>query len=169
MGQESVQLSLKVGEALGVSQWLEIDQTMIDSFGTASCDVEPLHTDPVWCSHNSPYGRPIAYGFQTISLLTALFHDVTNARFSGGEETQNFPLNYGFDRLRLISPVTVGSRIRGRFMLKDLKEKNPGELLLTVDVQVDIDGQDRPALIADWLLMWVTNEGSTSVTRAANG
>lgn len=156
------------GDCLGRSPWLLVDQDMIDSFGTATRDVEPLHMDPEWCLDNSPYGKPIAYGFQTMSLLTHLFHTATGGLFSGGEATQDFPLNYGFNNLRLLSPVTVGSEIQGTFILSDMEQRNSGELLVTVAATISIKGKAKPALIADWLMMWVTDEGRQSVMRATH-
>jgi len=159
-------MKAKVDTVLGVSDWLLIEQEHVTKFGEVTFDLEPLHTDPDWCKENSPYGVPIAYGFQTMGLLTKLFNSATNDLFMGSYETPNFPLNYGFDRLRLISPVRVGARIRGVFKLKSVVEKRPGEMLMCVDALVELEGEDRPAVIADWLMMWVSDDGRQAVSRA---
>lgn len=158
-------LSEQIGQEIGISDWTEITQHDIDQFGHATRDVEPLHMDPDWCLTNSPYGKPIAYGFQTLAFLTYFMHNATGDIFCGTEETQNFPLNYGFDKIRLLNPVSVNSFIRARFELMSVSEKRPGELLLKLMTTVEIKNQERPAMIAEWLVLWVTEEGHSSVTR----
>ena len=158
--------SFEPGDMLGRSPWLRVEQTDIDVFGAATKDLEPLHNDPAWCAENSPFGRPIAYGFQTLSLLTYLFYEATDGAFGGGRHTTNFPINYGFERVRLITPVTVGSEIRGAFRLLQSDERQPGELLLTIEATVEIRGLERPALVAEWLFIWVTGDGRQSVARS---
>lgn len=150
---------MKSGEVLGVSPWLEVTQADVTAFGQNTRDVEPLHTDAAWCAKNSPYEVPIAYGFQTMSMLTWFMHEATAGLFMGHEGTTNFPLNYGFNRLRLITPVRVGSRLRATFTLLDSVEKRPGELLVTTEVVVEIADMPRPALVAEWLHLWVTGNG----------
>lgn len=154
------------GKSIGVSDWLTVRQVDIDTFGAVTRDIEPMHNDPIWCVENSPFGKPIAYGFQTISMLTALMHSATASLFSGEVGELNFPLNYGFNRLRLLSPVRVDDRIRARIGLIDFAEKKSGELLSTLDVVVEIEGGDRPALVAEWLVYWITGEGRSNVGRS---
>ena len=156
------------GQTIGTSEWLAISQTDIDAFGAVTHDLEPMHNDPDWCRKNSPYGTTIAYGFQTIALLTPLMHSATTDLFAGKDGAPNFPLNYGFNHLRLISPVKVNDRIRARLDLIDAEEKKPGELLSAVKVVVEIEGAERPALIAEWLMYWITGEGRTNVGRSVS-
>lgn len=144
-----------VGEPLGVSAWMRVNQKQIDVFGEVTEDLEPLHNDPSWCAENSPFGQPIAYGFLTLSLLTKFMHEVTADAMRGHAGTRSYPLNYGFDRIRFVAPVVVGSRIRAHFRLKARTRRPEGDLL-RVEATVEIEGQDRPALIAEWLTMWVT-------------
>ncbi len=144
-----------VGNQLGASAWMLVNQRQIDAFGEITEDLEPLHNDPSWCAENSPYRQPIAYGFLTLSLLTKFMHEATADAMRGHTETSSYPLNYGFDRIRFVAPVLVGSRIRAHFVLKG-RTKRPEGNLLRVEVTVEIEGQDRPALIAEWLTMWVT-------------
>src|SRR3569833_976367 len=102
-------------ESVLVSEWVVIDQNMISQFGALTLDPDPMHMDPEWAKANGPYGGTISYGFLTMSLLSHLVHLVRGADV--GPRTGHY-LNYGFDRLRLVSPVRVGSRIRGRFLPK---------------------------------------------------
>jgi len=161
-------LEKKIGDSMGESEWLQVTQEEITKFGVVTKDVEPLHTDVDWCKKNSPYKVPIAYGFQTISLLTWFMHDASGAMFSGDENSENFPLNYGFNKLRLITPVRVNSFLRAKFTLAHIEEKRPGELLITANVVVEIKGQERPALVGEWLLLWVTGVGTQQVARSLN-
>jgi acyl dehydratase len=142
------------GDQLGASDWLLIDQTRNDVFGAVTDDLEPLHNDPNWCARNSPFGATIAYGFLTLSLLTRFLHEVTDNRLAGAADKIGFPLNYGFDRVRFISPVRVGSRIRCRLTVEDVRPHAEGEMLRFAAV-IEAEGEDKPALTADWLTLWV--------------
>jgi len=154
------------GKTIGMSSWLAITQEDIDAFGGVTKDMEPMHNDPAWCKKHSPFGTTIAYGFQTIAMLTALMHSATAELFSGSEGEENFPLNYGFNKLRLISPVKVNDRIRAKIDLIDVLEKKPGELLMTLNVNVEIEGGQRPALNTEWLVYWISDEGRNNVKRS---
>ena len=137
-----------------VSDWLVIDQDMVSRFGELTLDPDPMHMDSEWAKANGPYGGTIAYGFLTISLLSYFVHLVrTN---TGGPRTGHY-LNYGFDRLRLVSPVRVGARIRGRFLVKDRRLDDRGRVLNRYDCSIEIEGHERPALVAEWLSLWVPN------------
>lgn len=149
-----------VGGVLGTSAWLVIDQDRIDRFGAVTDDLEPLHNDAAWCSLHSPYGKPIAYGFLTLSLLTAFMHQVTRDALKGAPGRTGFPLNYGFDRVRFITPVAVGSRIRCQLRLLDRQERPDGQLM-RIEAVVEVEHQPRPALVADWLSLWVEQQPAT--------
>jgi acyl dehydratase len=140
---------------LGVSPWYEVRQPIVDAFGAVTEDLEPLHNDPEWCRNNSPYETPIAYGFLTLSLLTKWLHEVTDGRWSGALDKTSYPINYGIDRLRLLAPVKVGQRVRAHIELTRCVRHKTGHLLHTFEFRVEIEGSDRPALITDWLLLWV--------------
>lgn len=159
----------RIGEELGVSGWLTVTQEMIDKFGEATLDPDPMHTDPEWCEENSPFKKPIAFGFMTLSLLIYLLHDIMKFRSQGADAGENpqYGLNYGFDRVRLMSPVPVNARIRGRFVLADVRERNPGEFLQKIDVTVEVEGQEKPALVAQWLSVFVSEEGHQRVSMVA--
>ena len=136
----------RVGQTIGTSRWIEVTQSRITEFGHVTEDPDPMHIDTDWAAANSPYGETIAFGFLTVSLLTRMINDVL-AR--PGDEVST--LNYGFDRLRLLSPVRVGRRVRGHFVLKSLSLRSPTQYRAVFGVTVDIEGEDKPALVADWL------------------
>ena len=139
-----------IGREIGVSRWIVVDQRRITDFGLNTEDPDRMHIDPAWAAQHSPYGKPIAFGFLTVSLLTAMVNEIV-ARPADEVST----LNYGFDRLRLLAPVLVDRRVRGRVVLKDLALRTPTQFRAVYGVTVDIEGEARPALVADWLV--VTN------------
>lgn len=158
-----------IGKELGVSDWVTIDQKMIDDFSKATRDPDPMHIDPDWCAENSPFETTIAFGFMTMSLLTHMFHNVMGYRSNTDNDSPNYGLNYGFDRMRLVAPIPVGSRIRGRFSLGDLRERSPGEKIQSIDVVVEIEGKEKPALVGRWLSMIVDDEGHERISHASAG
>jgi acyl dehydratase len=158
----------RIGEDLGASSWLLLEQDKIDLFSALTDDVEPLHNDPDWCRDHSPYGKPIALGFHTLSLLTRFFHEVTNDMLAGGPTREGFPLNYGFDRVRFLAPVPAGSRIRCRFRLLEAKRQPNGDLL-RFQAEVEIEGVTKPALTAEWLTLWVEHGGLVATTAEGPG
>jgi acyl dehydratase len=159
----------RVGQEVGVSDWLAIDQEMIDAFSRATLDPDPMHVDPAWCARYSPFRRPIAFGFQTISLLTFLSHQALGWMHEDRPEGGGYGLNYGFDRVRLIEPVPVGSRIRARFTLLAHSEPRPGEIRSTLGVTVEIEGRERPALVAEWLGLWIADPAGHRRIEARHG
>ena len=134
-----------IGDEIGVSDWLTIDQPMIDAFADLCGDHQFIHVDPARAA-KTPFGGTIAHGFMTLSLLT-WFGAGVRPRIKGTRHS----VNYGFDRLRFVAPVPSGARIRGRFRLAKLDQRVPGEVTQHYQVTVEIEGSDRPALIADWL------------------
>ncbi|MCX7172654.1 MAG: MaoC family dehydratase [Proteobacteria bacterium] len=147
---EDENASSLIGQEFGVSTWIPITQDLITGFGINTKDPDPAHIDPAWAERHSPFGTTIAFGFLTVSLLTTMLNEIV-ARPKDEVST----LNYGFDRLRLLSPVPVGSRIRGRFVLRELTLRSPTQFRANYGVTVEIENEDKPALIADWLC--VTN------------
>ena len=142
----------------GASTWVTISQAMIDQFGALTLDPDPLHIDPDWARQHSPFGGTIAFGFLTISLLTHLAHNAM--RSTSTREAGNWVyVNYGFDRLRLVAPVPSGSRVRGHFseLARELDEK--GRWRVTFDCRVEIEGQERPALVGHWLALCLPPNG----------
>lgn len=147
-----------VGKEIGVSRWVTVDQPMIDTFGRVTLDWDRMHVDPAWARENSPFGTTISFGFLSVSLLTVMLGDVF-AR--PADEVAS--LNYGFDRLRLIAPVLVGKRVRGRFSLTSLTARKPGRYQLSWDVVVEIEGEGKPALAASWLVVVDTADARTAI------
>ena len=135
-----------VGKDVGVTDWKKIDQPMIDEFAKLTGDDGPIHTDPEEAARISPFGGTIVQGFMMLSHLTGFAKSL-----SIPQEGIAYRLNYGFDRVRIITPVPVDSRIRGRFTVDRLEDRGPNEALLTFKAQVELEGADKPAVVADWL------------------
>lgn len=151
-----------IGKEIGTSRWIDVTQERITAFGRITEDPDRMHIDPEWAAAHSPFGRTFAFGFLTVSLLTRMVNDVV-ARPADELST----LNYGFDRLRMLSPVLVDSRIRGRFVLKALSLRAPTQFRAVYDVTVEIDGGTKPALVADWIS--VTNVATAREPLGAAG
>ena len=135
-----------VGQEIGVSSWHLIDQQRIDAYADVVDDHQFIHVDPERARRETEFGGTIAHGFLTLSLLSVMSYEVM-PRVDG----VTMGVNYGFDRLRFISPVKSGSRVRGRFTLTEATLRKPGELLSRTAVAVEIEGEKRSALVADWL------------------
>jgi acyl dehydratase len=140
------EVAMHMGAELGVSRWFEITQERIDAFAAVTEDEFFIHTDPERARAAAPYGGTIAQGFLTASLIAAMAYDAV-PRVEGADRA----VNYGFDRLRFVSPVPSGSRVRGRFKLTGMQIDKPGEVTLSLQVTVEIADKDRPALVADWI------------------
>ncbi len=137
----------RVGEEIGVSGWLAIEQARIDAFADATEDHQFIHVDPE-AAASTPFGGTIAHGFLTLSLLSRMAAEVMLIPADA-----KMVVNYGLDRLRFLSPVRSGKRIRARFILDSVEEKAAGQLLIRHQVTVEIEDEDRPALVAEWLGM----------------
>lgn len=135
-----------VGKEIGVSPWHPIDQKRIDAFAETTEDHQFIHVDPDRAARETPFGATIAHGFLTMSMLSVFNYEVI-PKIEGA----TMGVNYGFDRLRFISPVRAGSRIRGRFVLAEAKMRSANELMSRTSVTVEIEGADKPALVADWI------------------
>jgi acyl dehydratase len=149
---ESIQT--KLGQEIGVSEWLEISQAMVDRFADLTDDHQFIHVDPV-AAARTPLGGTVAHGFLVLSLI-AKFIAAADYRLRGTVMV----LNYGFDKIRMVSPVKTGSRIRGRFTLKSMIERSPGQWLSTLHVIIEIENEPKPALVADWLGLQLVKLGS---------
>jgi len=145
-----------IGTEVGVSRWFEIDQTRIDDFAKLTEDEQFIHVDPDMARH-SPFGGTIAHGFLTLSLASAMSYDAVQTL-----DGVMMGVNYGFDRLRFLAPVKSGKKVRGRFVLKSAEDKGfdgvSTRWLLTHQLTVEIEGEDKPALIADWLSMQMVRQ-----------
>lgn len=145
-----------IGTEIGKSSWIKVTQELITNFGHLTKDPDLAHIDPEWAEQHSPFGTTIAFGFLTVSLLTTMLNGIV-AR----PEDEVSTLNYGFDRLRFLTPVLVGAEIRGRFELKAMELRSPKQFKVTYGVVVEIAGSEKPAMLADWLCI-------TNVANARN-
>ena len=144
------QLQDYVGKEVGLTDWIEVDQERINQFADATGDHQYIHLDAERAAQ-TPFGTTIAHGFLTLSLLSML------SGMGGGLKLENtvMGINYGLDKVRFLNPVKSGAKIRARFVLASAEEKKPGNYLLKHNVTVEIDSEDKPALIAEWLGMTV--------------
>jgi len=134
------------GHEVGVSSWHLVDQKRIDAFADVIEDHQFIHIDPERARRETPFGATVAHGFLTMSLLSIMSYEVMPVI-----EGTTMGVNYGFDKLRFISPVRAGSRVRGRFRLAEATLRKPTELMSRTNVSVEIEGETKPALVADWI------------------
>ena len=140
----------RIGEEVGVSSWIVVDQERIDRFADATEDRQFIHVDPA-AAAQTPFGGTVAHGFLSLSLLSRMGAEAILL-----PEGLKIAVNYGLDRVRFLAPVKSGSRVRGRFRLDSVEEKAPGPILMRHTATVEIDGEAKPALTAEWLgLMFV--------------
>lgn len=141
------ELQSLIGQEVGVSRWIEVDQARIDAFARITEDEQFIHVDPERAKA-TPFGGTIAHGFLTLSLASAMSYDAVAPL-----EGVVMGVNYGFDKLRFLAPVPAGSKVRGRFKLLSAEDKGGGRWLLKHELTVEIEGAEKPALIAEWLGM----------------
>jgi len=143
------ELAEHVGEDLGTSSWLVIDQERINAFADATMDHQFIHVDPELAAQ-TPWGTTIAHGYLTLSLLAYFMAETMIA-----PDGMVMAINYGLDKVRFLEPVKVGSRIRAHLRLLDVIDKGAGRWLLKTEATVEIDGNDKPALVAEPLTMYI--------------
>ena len=139
------EIRAKVGQPIGVSEWIDVPQDRIGAFADATDDHQFIHVDPA-AAAAAGFGGTIAHGFLTLSLLSRMAADAMLI-----PDTARMAVNYGLDRVRFLAPVKSGKRVRGHFTLEGADEKAPGQLLLKHQVTVEIEGEEKPALTAQWL------------------
>ena len=135
----------RIGDEVGVSSWLLVDQARIDAFAEATEDRQFIHVDPE-AAAATPFGGTIAHGFLTLSLLSRMAAEAMLL-----PDTLKMAVNYGLEDVRFLAPVRAGKRVRGRFTLDSVDEKGPGRVLMRHRVTVEIEGEEKPALTALWL------------------
>lgn len=137
-------LEQSIGQTVGQSRWFTISQRRIDAFANVTEDHQYIHVDPDKAAHG-PFGATVAHGFLTLSLLSAML-------FDGGPriEGEVMGVNYGLNKVRFLSPVRAGSRVRATFALRSVERKGDA-LDTTLDVTVEIEGQTKPALVVEWI------------------
>jgi len=142
---ELTEIRERIGQEVGVSSWLTVDQGRIDQFADATEDRQFIHVDPS-AAARTPFGGTIAHGFLSLSMLSRMAAEAMLV-----PDGIRMAVNYGLDRVRFLAPVRSGKRIRGRFRLDSIEEKAPGQYLLRHTVTVEIEGEGKPALTAEWL------------------
>ena len=138
-----------VGQELGVSDWFVIDQPRIDAFADTTEDHQFIHVDPVRAAQ-SPFGGTVAHGMLTLSMMSGMAYSALPVM-----EAMTASVNYGFGTVRFVTPVKSGARIRGRFTLKAAQVRGGDKLMCTLDAVVEIEGEARPAVTAEWLILYV--------------
>ncbi|HET6794311.1 MAG TPA: MaoC family dehydratase [Acidimicrobiales bacterium] len=137
------------GKDEGAGDWFTVDQKLINAFADITHDHQFIHVDPERAAQMSPWKVTVAHGFLTLSMLTHLSSSIRQEMPSVTGLVMG--VNYGFEKVRFINPVKVDSRIRGTSSLKSVELKDPNNLQVTRTITVEIDGEDRPALVADWI------------------
>ncbi len=135
-----------VGTTVGVSDWLTVDQEMIDKFAEATGDHQFIHVD-VEKAKLTPFGGTIAHGFLSLSIMPVLTQMTDMPRL----DNIKMGVNYGGNKTRFLAPVRSGKRVRGHFKLLEIEEKRPGQWQQTVEYTLEIEGEEKPALIAEWI------------------
>jgi acyl dehydratase len=142
-------LQAKVGQVIGISDWFEVSQERINKFAEATGDFQFIHVD-LEKAKQTPFGGTIAHGFLTLSLIPVL-----GAMTEGlGVDDVKMGVNYGGNKTRFIAPVRAGKRVRAHIKLLDLAEKRPGQWQQVNEYTIEIEGEDKPALIAEWVMQF---------------
>ena len=140
------ELQAKVGETIGTSEWILVDQEMIDKFADATGDHQFIHVNPQMAAM-TPFGGTIAHGFLTLSLIPVLTEKSDIPRPEGIK----MALNYGGNRVRFLKPVRSGKKVRAHFKLLEMEEKRPNQWQQTVEITLEIEGEDKPGYVAEWI------------------
>ena len=142
-----------VGDEIGLSYWITVSQEMIDGFSNVTGDRQFIHNDPERAANETPFGGAIAHGFLTLSLITQMYKDTTPI-ITGHEVV----INYGLNRIRFLSPVPSGTRIRGRITLAKVEPRGDTQILTENKIIVEIEGEEKPAMLGTWLTLLVKNK-----------
>jgi acyl dehydratase len=135
-----------IGYEIGLSDWIMIDQGRINKFAKLTEDEQFIHINPERASKETPFGQTIAHGFLTLSMLVKLAESVLPKIID-----VKVTINYGFDKIRFIYPVAANSKLRARFILKEVEERSPTQIMTKWDVSVEIKNVDKPAIVATWI------------------
>ena len=142
------QFSAKIGEEIGLSDWFIINQADMDDYGELTGDSGRIHNDPVWAAKETPFKTTIVQG---TFLISQFVRSLKSCDVTISLDNWAYRLNYGFNYIRMINPIKEGVRFRGRFTIKDVKPKGRNGTVTTLDAQLEIEGQQGPAVIAEWL------------------
>ena len=143
------EIAARTGEVIGTSQWAEMSQERINQFADATGDHQFIHINEE-AAKMTPFGGTIAHGFLTLSMIPYLSANSDMPKVEGVK----MGVNYGGNKTRFISPVRSGKRIRGHWKLLEMVEKRPGQWQQTVEITIEIEGEDKPALICEWITMF---------------
>ncbi len=147
---EKSEIADYIGYEAEPTEWFEIDQSRVNQFADVTLDHQFIHVDEAQAK-DTPFGGTIAHGFLTLSMIAHF-----SAQFSILIEGATMGLNYGFDKVRFLAPVKTGGRIRCRATVADIHEKDPGQFLIRYRLNIEIENEETPALVADWLGLVVT-------------
>ncbi|HYL02474.1 MAG TPA: MaoC family dehydratase [Steroidobacteraceae bacterium] len=139
-----------VGEEIGVSSWIALDQARIDEFAHCTGDHQWIHVDVERAAREGPFGGTVAHGFLTLALIAPTAFEVLLARIS-----PKSVVNYGLEKVRFIAPVRSGKRVRNHIRIAAVEPKGTGRYLVTTDNTFEIEGENRPALVASALAMFM--------------
>ena len=139
-------LQTRVGEHIGTSEWVLVDQDRINKFAEATGDFQFIHIDEEKAKL-TPFGGTIAHGFLTLSLIPMLGASTDGPKIGGIK----MGVNYGGNKVRFLAPVRSGKRVRSHVKLLELDEKRPGQWQQTNEITIEIEGEEKPALIAEWI------------------
>ncbi len=140
------EIQAQVGQVIGTSPWVEVTQERINTFADATGDHQFIHVDPDKAKL-TPFGGTIAHGFLTLSLIPLLRTSSDCPRLDGIK----MAVNYGGNKVRFLAPVRSGKRVRAHFKLLSLQEKRPGQWQEEIETTIEIEGEDKPALVAEWI------------------
>ncbi len=148
LNEEYLHYQKKIGQKLGLSNWVQITQKKIDEFAQLTQDSQFIHTDPIKANLHSPFGKTIAHGFLVLSFASKFALDVLPPI-----KKKEIRINYGFNKIRFIHPVLVDSKIRGIFTLKNIEKKNDLSLINTYELAIEIQNNQKPAIVTDWIIL----------------
>ena len=134
------------GEEIGLTDWWSFDQDQVNAHGALTGDDGPIHSDPEWAARETAFGGSILQGSLMLSCFTKMAKSLA---WPDGDVA--YRMNYGFDRIRIVSPVRTGQKFRGRFRLSDARKKSDAALLLKLDAVIEAEGNDKPSVVAEWL------------------
>ncbi|MGV9709495.1 MaoC family dehydratase [Gordonia sp. NPDC003424] len=132
-----------VGQTIGVSSWMPVDQDRINTFADATDDHQWIHVDPARATEESPFGGPIAHGYLTLSLIIPMFEEIFAV------ESVKMAVNYGLNKVRFTSPVPAGGRVRLNATLKSIEHLPKGGVQVVIDAVIELEGSERPAVVVE--------------------
>lgn len=148
-------LGQKIGHELGVSNWVTIDQARIDAFASCTGDQQWIHVDTERAKRESPFRTPVAHGYLTLAMVAPLAMEIGVIPRDAAAG-----LNYGIDKVRFLAPVPAGARVRLRVVLAGIEPREGGQVIMRTENMLEVEGSDKPALIADTLALLIPAKGA---------